>query len=137
MANPNASKPAQVVKAYLDTFFSKDVEKTLECLTDDVTWKVQGASDVPTIGVRHGKEEVRKWLGLFPENFKPLTFETDRFFEQDDECVVTGRLKYRTISTDKEFESEFAAICTVRDGKISSYKFLEDSYALWNSFQTK
>lgn len=136
MNDLNFLKPSEVAKAYFDTFFSKDVEKTLECLTDDVIWQVQGSADVPTIGVRHGKEEVRKWLALFPANFKPLTFEIDRYFDQDDECVVTGRLKYQNLSTSKEFESEFAGICTVRDGKISSYKFLEDSYALWKSFQT-
>lgn len=43
--------PTQVVQHYLETFFKKDVEKTLQCLTEDVVWKVQGASDVPTIGL--------------------------------------------------------------------------------------
>lgn len=104
-------------------------------MTDDIIWQVQGAAEVPTVGIRHGKAEVRKWLALFPANFKPLTFEIERYFDQDDECVVTGQLKYQNVNTKKEFASEFAGICTVRDGKISSYKFIEDSYALWQSFQ--
>ena len=37
--------------------------------------------------------------------------------------------------TGREFASDFAAICSVRDGKVSAYNFLEDSYALWHSFQ--
>jgi len=127
--------PGQVVQKYLDTFFKKDVEKTLECLTEDVVWSVQGAADVPTIGLRHGRDEVRAWMTQFPVNFEPLEFQVERVFESGDQVVMTGALKHRILSTGKEFASDFAAICTVRDGKVSAYKFLEDSYALWRAFQ--
>ncbi len=127
--------PGEVVNHYLETFFKKDVDKTLECLTDDVVWKVQGAADVPTVGVRHGKEEVRAWMALFPVNFQPLDFQIERTFENGDQVVLTGHFTHRILSTGREFTSDFAAICSVRDGKVSAYNFLEDSYALWRSFQ--
>ena len=65
--------PGQVVQHYLDTFFARDVGKTLACLTNDVVWKVQGAADVPTVGVRHGKDEVRAWMALFPAHLSRWT----------------------------------------------------------------
>jgi len=126
----------QVVQHYLDTFFRKDVDKTLDCLTDDVVWKVQGAADVPTIGIRHGKDEVRAWMARFPDHFEPLDFRVERIFENGDTAVVTGRFRHRILSTGKTFESDFAAICSVRDGKVSAYNFIEDSYGLWKAFQT-
>lgn len=135
MNTPGEKTPGQVVRHYLDTFFRKDVDKTLECLTDDVVWKVQGAADVPTIGIRHGKAEVREWMALFPVNFEPVEFHIERTFESGDQVVIIGHFMHRILSTRKEFKSDFAAICTVRDGKISAYNFLEDSYALWRSFQ--
>jgi len=125
----------QVVQHYLDTFFEKDVDKTLDCLTEDVVWKVQGAPDVPTIGVRHGREQVREWMALFPPHFQPLDFKVERIFESGDQAVLTGHFTHRILSTGKEFTSDFAVICSVRDGKVSSYNFIEDSYALWRSFQ--
>ncbi len=127
--------PAQVVQHYLDTFFKKDVEKTLQCLTEDVIWKVQGAADVPTIGLRRGRDQVREWMALFPVNFEPLEFHIERTFESGDQVVIIGNFKHRILSTGKEFASDFAAICSVRDGKVSAYNFIEDSYALWRSFQ--
>jgi ketosteroid isomerase-like protein len=127
--------PGQVVQHYLDTFFKKDVDKTLECLTDDVVWKVQGAASVPTIGLRRGRDEVRAWMALFPVNFEPLEFHVERTFENGDQVVITGHFKHRILSTGKEFVSDFAAICSVRDGKVSAYNFIEDSYALWKAFQ--
>jgi uncharacterized protein len=126
--------PSEVIHHYLDTFFSKDVEKTLACLTEDVVWKVQGAPDVPTVGLRRGRDEVRAWMALFPRYFEPLDFAIERTFESGEQVVVTGHFTHRIVSTGKEFTSDFAAICSVRDGKVSAYNFLEDSYALWRSF---
>jgi len=125
----------QVVQSYLDMFFSKDLEKTLACLTDDVVWKVQGAPDVPTIGVRHGKDAVREWMALFPPNFEPLDFQVERIFESGDQAVLTGHFTHRIVSTGKTFSSDFAVICSVRDDKIAAYNFIEDSYGLWRAFQ--
>jgi uncharacterized protein len=127
--------PGRVVRHYLDTFFEKNVEKTLDCLADDVRWKVQGAADVPTVGERRGKQAVRDWLALFPVNVEPLAFCVDTVFEEGDKVVVTGEFTHRIKSTGREFRSDFAALCTVRDGKISAYNFIEDSYALWRAFQ--
>ena len=127
--------PRQVVQQYLDTFFKGDIDKTLEYLTDDVVWKVQGSADVPTIGERRGKDEVRAWMALFPTNFEPLEFQIDRTFEDGNQVVITGHVRHRVLSTGREFASDFAAVCSVRDDRVSAYNFLEDSYALWRSFQ--
>ncbi|WP_176331615.1 nuclear transport factor 2 family protein [Burkholderia vietnamiensis] len=128
--------PGEVVQHYLDTFFQKDVDRTLDCLTDDIVWKVQGAPNVPTVGVRHGKAEVREWMSLFPAYFQPQEFCVERTFESGDQVVVMGHFTHRILGTGSEFKSDFAAVCTVRGGKVSAYNFLEDSYALWKSFQT-
>ncbi|NID05651.1 nuclear transport factor 2 family protein [Luteibacter jiangsuensis] len=135
MTTTNERTAGQVVQSYLDTFFSKDLEKTLACLTDDVVWKVQGAPDVPTIGVRKGKDAVREWMALFPPNFVPLDFQVERIYESGDQAVLTGHFTHRIVSTGKNFSSDFAVICTVRDGKIAAYNFIEDSYGLWRAFQ--
>ncbi|WP_158169964.1 nuclear transport factor 2 family protein [Mycolicibacterium smegmatis] len=124
-----------VVQNYFDTFFSHDIDQTLECLTDDVRWHVQGAPDVPTIGTRRGKDEVREWMLLFPRHFQPLSFAIEHTFEHGDHVVVVGHFSHRIIDTGKEFSSDFATICTVRDGKLASYNFIEDSFGLWNAFQ--
>lgn len=73
MAANTEMSAGQVVQNYLDTFFKKDVEKTLECLTDDMLWKVQGAPEVPTIGFRQGKDQVCEWMALFPVNSSLLS----------------------------------------------------------------
>jgi ketosteroid isomerase-like protein len=135
MTTKTEMTPTQVVQHYLDTFFKKEIENTLQCLTDDVVWKVQGAADVPTIGLRRGRDEVRDWMALFPVNFEPREFTIERTFENGNQVVIIGNFRHLIRSTGKEFVSDFAAICSVRDGKVSAYNFIEDSYGLWLAFQ--
>jgi 4-carboxymuconolactone decarboxylase len=126
--------PAQIVEEYFKAFLGGDLEKALNMLTDDVVWHVQGAPNVPTVGVRHGKSAVRDWMVNFPLNFKPLDFELGRTFESGNEIIVTGRFRHLVLPTGREVGSELAIHFILRDGKIASYKILEDSYALYLAF---
>lgn len=134
-ASATPKTPAQVVAHYLETFFNHDIDKTLECLTEDVSWHVQGAPGLPTIGDRRGKEQVRRWLQSFPAHFEPIAFEVLKTFENGDDVVLVGHFTHRILDTGKCFTSRFAAVCSVRDGKLSRYDFLEDSFGLWSAFQ--
>jgi uncharacterized protein len=49
---------------------------------------------------------------------------------------MTGHFRHHILSTGKTFASDFAVICSVRDGKVSANNFIEDSYALWKAFQS-
>lgn len=126
--------PTEIVKAYFDAFRKGDLEAVLSMVTDEVLWHVQGAPNVPTVGFWQGKEQVRQWMLNFPKKFKPLAFELDRYFESGDEVIVTGRFKHLALPTNREVGSELAVHFKTQDGLISSYKILEDSYALFVAF---
>lgn len=80
------------------------------------------------------KSQVRAWFLNFPKKFKLLAFELERYFESGDEVIVTGRFKHLALPTNREVGSELAIHFKLRDGRISSYKILEDSYALFVAF---
>ncbi len=124
----------EVAKQYFNSFLSHDPEITLAMLTDDIRWEVQGAPNVPTVGKFRGKEDVRRWLEIFPKNFKPLDIRFDNFLEKDTNVVVLGSFTHLALITNQEISSEFAAHLIVRDGKIAAYRFFEDSYALYMVF---
>ncbi len=126
--------PTEIVQAYFATFLSGDLDATLAMLSEDVTWAVQGAPNVPTVGTLQGKQQVKDWMLNFPKQFKPLVFELDRYFESGDEVIVTGRFKHLVLTTQREVGSELAIHFIVKDGLICSYKILEDSYALHTAF---
>lgn len=131
-----AKSPTEIVQAYFAAFLSKDLETTLSMLSEEVQWHVQGAPNVPTVGMLWGKEHVKAWMLDFPKHFKPLAFELDRYFESGNEVIVTGRFKHLVLSTNQEVGSELAIHFIVNDGLICSYKILEDSYALYTAFNS-
>ena len=129
--------PTRVVQHFLNMVFTHDVDKALDMLTDDIVLHVQGAPNVPTVGIQHGKGQVRSWLELFGLNFRPLYCKAYRFFESGDEVVFIGGFRCLVLSTGNEVSSEFAAHCVIRGGKVAAYKFLQDSYALYRAFQNE
>ena len=129
-----AKSATEIVRAYFEAFLKGDLEAALSMLTDDIQWYVQGAPNVPTVGLWQGKEQVRAWFLNFPKKFKPLAFELERYFENGDEVIVTGRFKHLALPTNREVGSELAIHFKLRGGQISSYKILEDSYALFVAF---
>lgn len=131
---PSTISPTKIVQAYFAAFLGGDLESTLAMLSEDVTWNVQGAPNVPTVGTLQGKEHVKAWMLDFPKQFKPLVFELDRYFESGNEVIVTGRFKHLVLSTKQEVDSELAIHFAIKDGLICSYKILEDSYALYTAF---
>jgi len=127
--------PTEIVQAYFAAFLSGDIEATLSILSEDVQWHVQGAPNVPTVGILQGKEQVKSWMLDFPRHFQPLAFELERYFESGNEVIVTGKFQHLVLSTNRNVGSEFAIHFTIKDGLICSYKILEDSYALYTAFR--
>jgi hypothetical protein len=54
----------------------------------------------------HGKDEVPRCPEIFPKNFKLLTIQFDKFFENGTNVVVLGSFKYLGLSTNKEVGSQ-------------------------------
>ena len=70
----------QATSEYLQATTNKNIDKIMELLTDDVIWNVAGSINVSTTGLLKGKEQVKKWMLGFPENFQPLDFPINDFF---------------------------------------------------------
>ena len=84
-----------------------DIPALLNLLTDDVSWFVPGPKDViPFLGQRRGRDQV----------------------------VSLGHYRWRVKSTGRRFESDFAHVFTVRNGKISGFHEYADTHAAVNAY---
>ncbi len=126
--------PKAIVQQYFQAFGAGDLEAILACLHDDVVWNVAGAPHVATVGLLQGKARVQRWLERFPQEFQPLEFVIDDFFELGDDVLTTGRFRHRILSTGRIAGSDLAIRFTVRDGRISRYQILEDADILARAF---
>jgi len=82
---------------------------------------IRNWDESPIRGPYHGHEGMRRWWDDFADAFEDVHMELKEVVDVDDERVVTtqhvvGRFRLTGI----EVDGPFAAIVTVRDGKILS-----------------
>src|SRR5439155_22069040 len=125
-----AQNTKTVQEAYA-AFGRGDVQSILDRLTDDVIWKpVYGAAPyVPTSGERRGKAAVATFFKQVAEHVNFLTFEPKEFIATGDKVVALGHYTGKTpIGT--SFDSDFAMVFTLTNGRVSHFQEFSDSAAI-------
>lgn len=119
-----------VQEAYA-AFGRGDVQGILDRLTDDVIWKpVYGAAAyVPTAGERRGKAAVATFFKQVAQHVNFLTFEPKEFIATGDTVVALGHYTAKT-PIGKTFDSDFAMVFTLKDGRVSHFQEFSDSAAI-------
>ena len=120
----------QAVQSVYAAFGRGDISAVLDALTEDVEWVLPGPPEViPFAGVRRGREQVLEFFGVLDAALTFERFEPREFMAQGDKVVVLGRSRDRMKSTGRVVENEWAAVFTLKDGKIAKYQVLEDTAA--------
>ena len=121
----------KVVQEAYAAFGRGDVQGILDRVTDDVIWKgVYGAAaHVPTSGERRGKSAVATFFKQVAETVKFSRFEPKEFIATGDRVVALGSYN-GTTSIGKSFESDFAMVFTLKNGKVSHFQEFCDSAAI-------
>ena len=124
-----------VLQQGYEAFGRGDIPAVLDLLTDDVEWIQQGPSVIPFAGTRHGHEGVAEYFSLLDEHLEFEQFEPREFVAQG-ETVVLGYERSLAKATGRPLEQEWAHVYTLRDGKITTGRFFEDTAAEVIAFNT-
>lgn len=124
-----------IVQDAYAAFLRGDIDTLLANVADDVDWHaVYGAGpEVPTSGTRRGRAQVREFFRQVAENISFSRFEPQRFVATGDTVVTLGHY-VATTRTGRSFDSDFAMVFTLRDGKISRFQEFSDSAAINAAF---
>ena len=121
----------RVVQEAYAAFGRGDIAALLGQLADDVVWHgVYGAAaHVPTAGERRGRPAVGRFFEQVAEHVKFSVFEPKEFIATGDKVVALGHYT-ATSPAGKRFDSDFAMVFTLRDGKIAHFREFCDSAAV-------
>ena len=113
----------RVVQDAYAAFGRGDTQALLGTFADDIIWNpVYGAgAHVPTSGERRGKPAVGEFLKQVAANVHFSRFEPREFVATGDKVVALGHYT-ATTPIGKGFDSDFAMVFTVRDGKIVRFQ---------------
>src|SRR5947209_5378438 len=119
----------QMVQNTYAAFKRGDIGTVLNVMSDDVTGFLPGPEDIPLSGGRRGREQVGQFFALLSETQEPEEFEPRRLIAQGDTVVALGHYRWRIKSTGRRFESGFAHVFTVKNGKVVSFHEYFDTHA--------
>ena len=130
-----AAQNTKIVQDAYAAFSRGDISGVLSTLHDEIVWNgvIGASSNVPMAGERRGKPAVNEFFNLVGAHVKFSRFEPREFVSQGDKVVALGHYT-ATVSTGKSFDSDFAMVFTLRNGKISGFQEFMDAAALNAAF---
>ncbi|MWV12426.1 nuclear transport factor 2 family protein [Pseudomonas sp. R-28-1W-6] len=129
----------------------------MEFLANTAPDKVEAAAkrlaapDATYVSLNFDNPELRKimpWTGTNkgPTAFSSLFMQVSDYWKIEDFTITTkiasgedvaifGKFTYRSVAVDQVFTSPFSIHAKVRDGKMTYFQFMEDTYASASSFR--
>ncbi len=132
----NEQANTQVVKDTYAAFGRGDIQSILDVLSDDVEWEavIGAGSRIPVGGLRRGRNEVATFFQTLGETLEFPTFEPREFIAQGDKVVALGHYHGAVKGTGRSFETEWAMVFTLKNGKIARFREYTDSYGIVAAF---
>ena len=127
----------ELVQQVYNSFQSGDIPAMLDSLSEDVQWVTAELEGVPVGGTLQGREQVGEFFQILSDTQEPRQLELREFVAQDDKVVVLGHYAWRVKSTDRDWESDFAHVLSVRDGKVTRFQEYTDTAALADAFRER
>ena len=85
---------------------------------------------LPWIGRKVGRRAVAEFVHNTRELLAPVQFAVESVLADDGHAVIVGELASRVRATGKLIETAFAIALQIRDGEITRFRILEDSFAV-------
>jgi len=117
-------------------FKSGNIPALLDMLSDNVEWVFPELKGVAVTGTRRGRKEVADFYAKLAETQETLSFEPREFVAQGDKVVVLGHYSFRVKATGKQFESDWAEVFTIKNGKIARFQEYANTAAAMVAYQT-
>lgn len=124
-------KPDQVLRQHISSM--GNIEEALRCVHEDARFVAAFGEESDRhhfYGTYRGVEGVRTLLSKFARDLDPQEFEIRKVLADETSAFAWGRFKHRVRSTNRTFESCWAVVVEVQDGKIKYFRGFEDTGAL-------
>ena len=121
----------QLVQSFFTCLTERDLGKLLTLFDEEIDWYIPGnESAVPWTGRRNNLEEVKYFFQLLWQNTEPISAKVDHMVIDGSDSIITGEFSTKMLSTGKIVNSLFCIQITFKEGLITRYRLLEDSYAV-------
>ena len=111
-----------VVQRVYEAFGRGDVAGILEMVAEEVDWEFVGSAALTYAGRRLNREEVADFFAAVARADEIHRFEAQEFIEAGEHVTVLGWESSTARDTGKSFQSAWAHVFTVRNGRITRWR---------------
>ncbi|SCL13555.1 nuclear transport factor 2 family protein [Micromonospora inyonensis] len=135
MSSATSTSTAAVVESFFTRFAAGDVPGLIDLFADELDFVVEGSPRIPWSGRRSSPAELEAFFASFGQVLGPAKeYNVTATVIDGDNAVVIGHNSFEVLATGKVFDNHFALHMVVEDGKITTYRMYEDSYAINAAF---
>lgn len=133
MTTASSSTALQTVERFLDHIFRGETAQAMALVAPQAVFvgaRPEGHARIAFQGRFTGPEGAQRFFTAFGEALEPGEFEITGRFGEGEHAALYGRLRHRSRATGRDFASDWALVCRVREGQLHFYHFYEDTAAL-------
>ena len=124
----------EATKAIYAAVPAGDLEGALALMDPEIRITYYGTDVIPYAGDYRGMEQAIEFFTRVGTNIEIVEMEAWKFIAQDDELATWVRQRFRRLDNGYEWESEFAHIITLRDGRWLYFRDFMNSALTQNAF---
>lgn len=117
MTAANESRNIEATRAIYAAVPAGDLDTALSFLDPEVRITYYGVDAIPYAGDYRGIDEAVAFFTRVGETIAITEMDAWQFITQGDDLAAWGRQRFRRLDTGYEWESEFAHIITLREGR--------------------
>ncbi len=127
----------RTAKTFLEGIGSqRSPEQIAASFAEDLIFDIQGDEGaMPWIGHKVGRAAMVNFVRDLRTEGEPLSFDVDDLLASSTRAVIIGALRTRIKRTGRITSSQFALVLTIKDGVVTRFQMLEDSYDMSKAAQ--
>jgi ketosteroid isomerase-like protein len=118
----DTSQNKQLVMRVYEMYKNKDIKGILALCDEKIEWIAPDSDYIPFAGSFHGRDQVAQFFSKLEQSQDVIRFEPQNFIAEGDKVAVTGAASWHAKSTGLTYDSPWAHVFTLRDGKIARFE---------------
>lgn len=121
-------------KKMYEALLSGNFELVYEMMNEDCVIEFYGPTSVPYAGKYIGREKCMVFFDHVKNDVIIHEFSQDEFIANDVQVAVVGHLKLTAVATGREYDTEYAHIIDIKNGKWSRFRDFADTATVAHAF---
>jgi uncharacterized protein len=124
----------QAARTIYATIHAGDFDGLYDLMDEDCVIEFYGPNTIPYAGIYRGRDMCMKFFDHVRNDVTIFEFTQNEYIANDVQVAVVGHLKLQALATGRVYDTEYAHIIDIRDGKWVRFRDFADTATVAHAF---